>query len=473
VGTVVRMSDVTVRSRTRPLPVLLVGPFMAQADVTIANVATPSIHNDLGASGALLELVIGGYLIAFAVLLITGARLGQTFGYRRVFLLGVGLFTLASLLCGLAPNPIALVLARVLQGVGAALMFPQTLTGIQLNFVGDQRVRAIGLYAIALSTGAVVGQLLGGVLISANLAGTQWRAIFLINVPLGLLLVLAGLRYLPPDTNRTPRRMDPVGAGALSVAILLVVVPLVVGRAAGWPLWTWVSLGLALPTIVGFFISQRRIGARGGEPLLAMGALAKPAVSWALVTLMIAIGTYYALLFTVAQYLQQGLGYSPAVSGLTLVPWVTAFGLAGQLVRRLPPREARRAPVAGCLLLTAAYAAIAVTTLLGYHATALLIVLLAVGGLGLGVQFSALIAHLTATVPTEYAADISGVTTTTMQIGGAVSVAAFGSLYLGFADHAATSAFGATTSAFAVAAVIATLTAYRATRTAPTASSSH
>jgi len=155
------------------LGVLLVVPFMSQADATIANVATPSIHTDLGASGAMLELVVGSYLIAFAVLLITGARLGQSHGYRRLLILGVGLFAAASLLCGLAPNPITLVAARVLQGFGAALMFPQTLTGIQLNFTGAQRTRAIGLYALALSAGAVVGQILGGALISADIAGSQ------------------------------------------------------------------------------------------------------------------------------------------------------------------------------------------------------------------------------------------------------------------------------------------------------------
>src|ERR1035441_9962968 len=163
------------------LGVLLVAPFMARADAPIPNGAPPAIHTGLGASGAVLELVIGGYLIAFAVLLITGARLGQTHGYRRIFLLGVGVFTLASLLCGLAPSPLLLVLARVLQGAGAALMFPQTLSGIHLNFTGDERKRAIGLYAIALSTGAVVGQILGGTLISANIVGSHWRAIFLIN----------------------------------------------------------------------------------------------------------------------------------------------------------------------------------------------------------------------------------------------------------------------------------------------------
>jgi MFS family permease len=263
------MSYVSMRRSRQALAVLLVAPFMAQADATIANVATPSIHEDLGASGALLELVVGGYLIAFAVLLITGARLGETFGYRRVFLLGVGLFTAASLLCGLAASPIMLVLARILQGFGAALMFPQTLTGIQLNFDGDERRRAIGLYAIALSTGAVTGQLLGGLLISANLAGTQWRAIFLVNVPVGALVVLAALRYLPPDTHRTSRRLDLLGVAALSAAVLLVVVPVVTGRDVGWPAWTWICLALAGPAMVGFLAIQRWVAARGGEPLVA------------------------------------------------------------------------------------------------------------------------------------------------------------------------------------------------------------
>lgn len=193
--------------RRRLLAALLVGPFMAQADATIANVATPSIHADLGASGATLELVIGGYLIAFAVLLITGARLGQTHGYRRIYLLGIGLFGLASLVCGVAPDTAVLVGARVVQGIGAALMFPQTLTGIQLNFDGRERLRAIGLYAIALSSGAVCGQILGGVLVSADVGGSRWRAIFLINVPIAALTVVAAARRLPVD--RDPPSVGP------------------------------------------------------------------------------------------------------------------------------------------------------------------------------------------------------------------------------------------------------------------------
>ena len=166
-------SHTTPTGPTRLLAVLLIAPFMAQADATIANVAAPSIHADLHTTGAELELVIGAYLIAFAVLLITGARLGQLHGYRRMFLLGVGLFTGASLLCGLAPGPIALIAARALQGAGAALMFPQALTGIQLTFEGADRARAIGLYAVALSIGAVAGQVLGGVLVSADVLGQR------------------------------------------------------------------------------------------------------------------------------------------------------------------------------------------------------------------------------------------------------------------------------------------------------------
>jgi MFS family permease len=458
-----------VPNRGRLLRVLLVAPFMAQADATITNVATPSIHGDLGASGAMLELVVGGYLIAYAVLLITGARLGQTYGYRRIFILGVGVFTAASLLCGLAPSPIALVLARIAQGLGAALMFPQTLTGIQLNFAGADRVRAIGLYAIALSTGAIAGQFLGGVLVAGNIMGTQWRAVFLVNLPIGVLLILAGLRYLPADSRATSRRLDLMGVAALSTALVLVVGPLVVGRDVGWPVWTWVCLALGVPAFAGFIAIQQRVAARGGEPLVAVGVLTRPAVSWALMTLMIALGTYYALLFTVAQYLQRGLGHGPAMSGLTLVPWVAAFGLAGQIVRRLPARAARRAPVAGCLLLGGAYAVIAATTLAGRHGEAglpVLAVLLCCGGLGLGVQFSALLAHLTGAVPSEYAADISGVSTTVMQIGGAVGIAAFGTLYLSLADDPPV-AFGVTTAAFAVAAMVAGVAAYRATAVRP------
>jgi len=447
----------------RLLAVLLMGPFMAQADATIANVATPSIRADLGASGAALELVVGGYMIAFAMLLITGARLGQTHGYRRVFVLGVTTFTAASVLCGLAPTPAVLVAARVLQGAGAALMFPQTLTGIQLSFEGAERARAIGLYAIALSSGAVAGQILGGGLISLDLAGTHWRAIFLVNAPIGAAVVLAARRHLPADEGRATRRIDVRGVATLSAAIVLVVLPLVLGRTEGWPAWAWISLAASAPALALFVAVERRVAARDGSPLMNLGVIARPTISWSLVALLTATGTYYALLFTLAQYLQQGLGRSPLLSGLTLVPWVAAFGAAGQLVRRVPERARPLVPSAGCALLAAAYLAISAALFGDRHGEALLVVVLAAGGLGLGIQFSALIAHLSNAVPPRYAPDISGVSTTLMQIGGTVGVAAFGTLYLGLAADGATHAFAVVTAAFAAAALLAAAAAYRST----------
>jgi MFS family permease len=174
-------------------------------------------------------------MIAFAMLLITGARLGQTHGYRRVFVLSVTTFTSASVLCGIAPTPAVLVAARVLQGAGAALMFPQTLTGIQLSFEGAERARAIGLYAIALSSGAVAGQILGGGLISVDIAGTDWRAIFLVNAPIGAAVALAAMRHLPADGGRATRRVDVGGVATLSAAIALIVAPLDLGAPRAGP----------------------------------------------------------------------------------------------------------------------------------------------------------------------------------------------------------------------------------------------
>jgi EmrB/QacA subfamily drug resistance transporter len=450
----------------RLLAVLLVAPFLAQADATIANVATPSIHADLGASGAELELVIGAYLIAFAVLLITGARLGQTYGYRRMFMTGLAVFGCASLACGLAPVPAVLVIARVLQGAGAALMFPQTLTGIQLNFGDAGRARAIGLYAIALSTGAVVGQILGGVLVSADIAGTHWRAIFLVNVPVCALAIAAAYAYLPADQPSAARRLDLAGVALICASALLAVLPLVIGRGEGWPVWVWACLAASVPAFALFVRAERAVEARGGAPLVNVSVLARGPVAWSLATLFAATGTYYALLFTLAQYLQRGLGHSALVSGLTLLPWVAAFGIAGRLVGRLNPRLARTAPTVGCLILAGAYAAIAVGLLAGSSSEALLIPLLAAGGFGLGIQFSGLIARVTASVPSTYAADVSGVTTTTTQIGGALGVAVFGTLYESLShigEGSAMHAFALVSAGFAAVAAGAAATAWRAT----------
>jgi len=443
------------------LGVLLIGPFMAQADVTIVNVAAPSIHTGLRASGAALQLVVGGYLIAVAMLLITGARLGQAYGYRRAFLAGAGVFSVASLACGLAPSPAVLVAARILQGAGAGVMFPQTLTGIQLHFTGEDRVRAIGRYAMALSAGAVSGQILGGLLVSADVAGLGWRAVFLVNVPIGAGALLAAHRFLPADATRESR-LDLKGVALLSVSVLLLIVPLTLGRAAGWPSWAWACLAVSLPAGAAFIVTEGRVARRGGSPLLNTRILTIPMIRWGLVTMAIATSTYYTLMFTLAQYLQAGLGRSPAESGLTLVPWVAAFGLAGQLVRRLP--ATRWLPAGGCLLLAAAFAGISTGLFAGAGGEPLLVPMFGLGGLGLGLQFAVLAARMTSAVEPRYAPDISGVSSTVIQIGGSIGVAAIGALYLDLSGHAER-AFAITTAALAGLALLASAAASLATRT--------
>jgi predicted MFS family arabinose efflux permease len=449
------------------LAILLAAPFLAQADATIANVATPAIRAGLGASGMAAELVIGGYLIAYAVLLITGARLGQTHGYKHIFTLGLAIFGVASLAAGLAPTPAVLVIARVVQGGGAALMYPQTLTGIQHNFTGDRRAKAIGAFAIALASGAVIGQLLGGILVSADIAGTSWRPIFLVNVPICVAVLAAALRLLPADPARRRSQLDLGGVGLLSVSLLLIVIPLVLGRTTGWPAWTWIALAAAIPVFAGFLTVQRRTANTGGHPLINTTILARPPVLYGLLALLLATGSYFALLFTLAQYLQTGLGRSALASGLILVPWVALFGVAGQITRRLPARVRPILPAAGYLLMTAAYTTLGLTLNGGTPGYPLLAVLLGAGGLGLGTGFATLLGRLTNAVPADYAPDISGVTTTTLQIGGAIAVAAFGTLYLALAGHGgpalADHAFAITSLGLASAALLAAAAGWMST----------
>jgi MFS family permease len=403
--------------------------------------------------------------------LITGARLGQTHGYKRLFVIGVGAFGTASLIGGLAPNETVLVVMRVIQGAAAAMMYPQALTGVQMNFSGDERARAIGFFAIALASGAVIGQILGGVLISADIAGTGWRPIFLVNVPICLAVVAAALYVLPPDEEHRTGDVDLRGVAALSVSVLLVIVPLIIGRSEGWPLWSWVALAASVPAFAVFLATQRAAAAHDRNPLVNVAVIARRPVWLGLLALMMATGTYYALLFTLAQYFQSGLARSALASGLILVPWVAAFGLAGQVTRRLPPRLAPHLPTVGYVMLAGAYLAISAVLFAGRPTDVVLAVLLALGGFGLGTGFAVMIGYLASAVPKQYAPDISGVSTTGLQIGGAIGVAAFGSLYLseavGGGAPTARHAFALTCLALGATALVAACAARLSIHTAP------
>lgn len=447
------------------LAVLLTAPFLASADATIANVATPAIRTGLHTTGSAAQFVVGSYFITFAVLLITGARLGQTHGYKRLFLTGVALFGITSLGDGLAPNVTILIAMRALQGVAAAMALPQVLTSIQLRFDGERRARAVGMYAIALSAGAVVGQVLGGALITADIAGASWRPIFLINVPLCIAVLVGGSRVLPGDDRHGRSRIDLPGVTTLSASVLAVVVPLTFGPTLGWPAWTWIVLAVSAPAFALFLVIERRARSAMRAPLIDTSILARPAIGWALVGLLGSSATYFALLFTLAQYLQIGLGHSALFSGLILVPWVAAFGFAGPARRYLPAPLVPKLPVAGFLLLAGVYLTIGATALTGHLSTPLLAVLFVPGGFGLGIVFTALLGHLASASSRQHAPDISGISSTTSQIAGSIGVAGFGALYLAVAGHHSPGhAFGITALAFGATAVLATIPTHLATK---------
>jgi MFS family permease len=464
------------------LAVLLAAPFLATADSTITNVATPAVRAGLRASGSDSQFVIGGYTLAYAVLLIIGARLGQTYGYKRLFLVGVAAFGITSLADGLAPDIAVLIAMRVVQGGAAALMLPQVLTGIQLHFSGEHRARAVGLYAASMSLGAVVGQVLGGLIVSANIADMSWRPIFLVGVPVCLAALVGGSRVLPADEvhgmlpvgqGRARTRVDLPGVAALSASVLLLAVPLTIGPDMGWPAWSWAALGASMPAFGLFLAIERRALAASRRPLVDPTVLARPAIAWALVALLASSGTYFALLFTLAQYLQAGLGRSALFSGLILVPWVAAFGLAGQARRYFPARFIPAIPVIGFALIAAVYLAISGAVLTGHLSTPLLAAAFLPGGFGLGLLFTGLIGHLTSAASREHASDISGITATTSQIGGSLGVAGFGTLYLTLAATASPGrGFGLTALAFGATALLAAMPAYLATRRRPEAAPS-
>lgn len=420
------------------LAVILLGQFMAILDVNIVNVALPTMRTDLEASGAGLQLVVAGYIVSYAVLLITGARLGDVAGHRRLFQLGLVVFTAASLACGLAPSTGTLVAFRFLQGAGAALLTPQVMSMIQREFGGAARARALGVYSAVIAGGVVVGQAAGGLLVSADLFGTGWRTVFLVNVPIGVALLLAGPRVLPRDEVARRARslraeLDAGGLLTLAPAVLLFVVPLIMGHELGWPLWGWASLAASAAFMTAFVLVERRVAAGGGRPLISARVLRAPLLVPACAVLVFGPGSWGSFLFTTTLHLQGDLRLTPLESGLAFVPCVAAFALVGLNWQRLPARWHRRLVPAGFAVAAAGY--LGVGPLAGGGAPYELITV--VIGFGLGVMpiiMTVALRH----VPAEDAADASGLLLTLMQLAQVIGIATVGTLFLTLAQDGST-----------------------------------
>lgn len=254
------------------LMVMLTGAFMTIMDVMIVNVAIPSIRRDLGASFAEAELVVAGYSLAYAVALITGGRLGDIFGRRRMFLIGLMGFTVTSAACGLAPTPEGLIVARLLQGLAAAILFPQVFSLIRVTFAeARQRTTAFAVMGAVLGLAGIAGQLLGGVLVEADLWGLAWRPVFLVNIPVGLAAFIAAPRLIQESRSPEARHLDLAGVGLSAAGLGLLLYPLIEGREAGWPAWSIAMLLLSVPVLACFAIHQHRRSLRQASPLLETG----------------------------------------------------------------------------------------------------------------------------------------------------------------------------------------------------------
>ncbi|MFI1582668.1 MFS transporter [Embleya sp. NPDC020630] len=432
--------DERTRRNNRMLVVMLGAVFMALLDSTIVNVATPTIRTDLGSTGSVLQLIVSGYTIAYAALLVTGARLGARNGFRVMFLFGLVTFTAASAGCGLAPNSAVLIGARVVQGVGVAMLMPQIYSLIQLRFTGAARARASSLYAAVIGLGVVVGQVAGGLLVSADLFGAGWRPVFLINVPIGVGLVIAGLRVLPRGRPEQAKSLDIAGLIALTAALLLLVVPLVLGHERRWPLWTKVSLVVSVQALVLFVVVERVVARRGGAPLLPGRVLRTPGLVSGASANFFAMAGYSGFLFAFSQHMQSGLGESATRTGLTFAPLALGVAGGGLTWHRVPERWRRSMIAIACVVAAIGYFGIGLDMRSGGHGGVALPVLQLVVGIGMGYLTGPLLTVALARVEPADAADASGVMTTTAQIAQVLGVAVYGSVYLGSAgEHAARS----------------------------------
>ena len=412
------------------LTVLLVGQFMGIIDAFIVNVAMPEIGRDLHASGATLQMVIGGYTAAYAMLLITGARLGSLYGRRRMYQLGAIVFTAASLGCGLAPDSAVLVTLRFIQGAGAAVMIPQIISVIQMRFTGEARAKAMSWYGAVLSSGAVVGLVIGGALVSANLWGYGWRAVFFVNVPLGVALAFLVPVVVPADQPGAARRLDMLGLVTATAAVFAIVTPLVLGQELGWPIWTFLCIAAGLVLAVVFVRIEQGIKARGGDPLLDLGVVAARGFGAGMAALGCMQIAYGALLFIFTLHLESGLGDSPLRAGLSYIAMSGTFGLAALTWRRLPPRVHPALGPAGMVLCALGYLFISVAMRGGGQGSALMWIALVIEGGGMGLAATPLLTQSLSGVPMARAADASGLLTTVVQMSQVVGVAAFGTVYL-------------------------------------------
>jgi MFS family permease len=440
----------------RVLFVLLAGQAMATMDQSILAVAAPSLRVELHASDAQLQLVVAMYTLAFAALVIIGARLGDVVGRRRAFLTGLVAFTLASLAGGLAPTPGFLIVARGVQGAAAALMTPQVLSIIPLQFAGERRARAIGAYSLILAVGVAAGQVIGGLLVGAELLDDAWRPALLLNAPVGVAVLLAARRGPPAVGGGPDRRLDVAGSAVLALALLGLVLPLTFGRDAGWPAWVWPSLAACALALWGFVKLERRTRASGRDPLFDLDILRIRGVAAGVGAVLLVMACYAGFLLALTLHLQEALHFTPLRAGLTFAAYAGGFAVASLTWPRAGTAARERLPIAGPLLMGAALLGVGLVAARGGWPVALTTPLLFIGGVGHACAYSPLASRLTTLVRADQASDLSGLILTATLVGTTSGAATFLGVYLSLAAGGSPHALLVTTAVLAAALLITT-----------------
>lgn len=419
-----------------PLAVILCGTFICVLDFFVVNVALPDIQGSLRAGPAAIEWIVAGYGLTSASFLVCGGRLGDHSGRRRLFMAGIGIFTAASALCAVAPDPAFLVAARLAQGIGAAVIAPNVLSILGTSYTGPDRVRAISIYGMVMGIAAVGGQLIGGALISADVAGLGWRAIFWVNVPVGVAAVAAAPRLVPESRAAgagPARRLDLASAALLTGALVAIVLPLLDGREAGWPAWSWACLAAGPVLLTAFAAHLTRVRARGGQPLLDPGIFAVRAFRSGLAVQVLFWCQQAAGYLLLALYLQQGRGLSPIESGGVFSVLAVGYLLTSLPAPKLTVRFGRRVVTVGALLGAVGDAVLAVAVWQDRAAgpVAALIPGLLLLGAGQGLCITPLTTTVLSHADARTAGSVSGALATAQQVGNAIGVAVSGVVFYG------------------------------------------
>jgi EmrB/QacA subfamily drug resistance transporter len=423
--------------------VVIAADVMDLMDSTIVNVAGPSIRHALGGSASTLQWLSAGYTLAFAVFLITGARLGDMFGRRRLFLIGSAGFTIMSAACAAAPSSAVLIAFRVLQGGFGALMIPQGFGMIKESFEEDEIGKVFGIFGPVMGLSALAAPILAGGLVEANLWGTGWRLVFLINVPVGIAAIAGAVRILPRTVAHPGIRLDTGGMILIGLALTAIVYPLIQGRAAGWPAWTFIALGAGAALLGVFVLWERR---HHGDPLIEPGLLSNRTYTSGILVALAFFGAFGGLLLCVSLFGQLGEHFSPIHAGLTLIAMVVgmlagmgaSFALIGRLGRHLLHVGVATVAI-GTIVLALTVTGVRTASTLDLAPGLVLI------GVGTGASIGQLFDFILAGVGMDEVGTASGVLEAVQQLSSALGVAALGTIFFtAFGGHPPTHALAIT-----------------------------